>query len=136
MLRNNPLPLPRLDEGLPTKNEQPYLGLQKRRQFLRVQGTGTRFRRRHLVLLVLANDVETSRVGFTVSKRVGNAVVRNRVRRRLREGVRGNSPILCAGMDYVIIALPQSARVEFKVLCSELSSLLQEVEAWASRRVS
>ncbi len=117
-------------------NERPYLGLQKRRQFLRVQGAGTRFRRRHLVLLVLANDVETPRVGYTVSKRVGNAVVRNRVRRRLREGVRGNSPILCAGMDYVIIALPQSARMEFGVLCNELSSLLQEVRGWVSRRES
>ena len=39
-------------------NERPYLGLQKRREFLRVQGAGTRFRRRHLVLLALPNDVE------------------------------------------------------------------------------
>ena len=110
-----------------------YLGLKKRKEFLRVQGGGQRFRRRHFVMLVLANGSEDARVGFTVSRRVGNAVVRNRVRRRLREALRHNSEYLCAGFDYVIIAFPRAAQMEFGVLCREVTSLLKETRGQASR---
>ncbi len=113
-----------------------YTGLRKRREFLRVQKFGRRFRRRSLVLLVLQNSAEHPRVGFTVSKRVGNAVTRNRVRRRLREMVRYCSGDLCSGMDYVFIALPKTAHAEFAVLCKELTSLVGEVQKWASHRES
>jgi len=113
-----------------------YLGLKKRKEFLRVQGAGKRFRRRHFVMLVLENGMVSSRVGYTVSRRVGNAVVRNRVRRRLREAVRQNSDSLCKGFDYVIIALPRAAGMEFGILCKELTGLLEEVSGWVSRRDS
>ena len=105
-----------------------YTSLRKRKEFLRVQNSGRRFRRRSLVVLIHQNELGVPRVGFTVSKRVGNAVTRNRVRRRLREIVRAKSDNLCSGMDYVIIALPRTATTEFAVLCRELTNLILEIQ--------
>ena len=113
-----------------------YTSLRKRKEFLRVQSSGRRFRRRSLVLLIHQNELTIPRVGFTVSKRVGNAVTRNRVRRRLREIVRAHSDNLCSGMDYVIIALPRTAHTEFAVLCRDLTSLICEAQDLVSRSAS
>ena len=62
------------------------------------------------MLYVAPNDLDRTRVGITVSSRVGNAVVRNRVRRRLREALRARSARLSAGHDVLLMARPASAR--------------------------
>ncbi|GAA5108354.1 ribonuclease P protein component [Bartonella jaculi] len=62
------------------------------------------------------------RVGFTVTRKNGNAVKRNRIKRRLREAVRvGLAEDMEAGTDYVIIAHPDALHAPFKSLISELS---------------
>ena len=66
------------------------------------------------------------RVGFTVSKKVGNAVVRNGVRRRLKELVRRRKHWLHA-RDLVIVAKPEAATAPGAALLAELSSLLERV---------
>jgi ribonuclease P protein component len=79
--------------------------LKKRVEFLAVRN-GVKRRGKYFLLEVLKNDnnADTPRVGFTVTKRQGNAVKRNRIRRRLKEAVR-----LCAykymqaGHDYVLV---------------------------------
>jgi ribonuclease P protein component len=65
-----------------------------------------------------------SRVGFSVSKRVGKAVVRNLVKRRLRESIRRKLPYLAAGWDIVITARPGAGTASYDDLASELSRLL------------
>ena len=62
-----------------------------------------------LVLYAAPNDLAHTRVGITVSGRVGKAVVRNKVRRRIREAVRLLLPRLLVGHDLVFIARPASA---------------------------
>ena len=68
-------------------------------------------------------DDEGPRLGFTCSKKLGNAVARNRIRRRLKEAARlslkGTSQ---SGCDYVIIGRPQAAVEPFKKLQSDLIS--------------
>ncbi len=109
--------------------------LRARSDFLRVQSHGKRFRQRHLLLLVVPGT-EGVRLGLTVSRKVGNAVVRNRVRRRLREIVRTHPDLLSDGWDYVIIAHPPSARAEFTTLREELTCLLDRARAWVSCKPS
>lgn len=58
-----------------------------------------------LVLFVAPNDLGYTRVGITVSGRVGKAVVRNRARRRLREALRVRLPLLPPGRDLVAVAI-------------------------------
>jgi ribonuclease P protein component len=66
------------------------------------------------------NDAAPSRFGFTVSKKVGNAVERNRVRRRLREIVRRNAALLPEdGHDYVLIGRKAALAMPFDRMVSE-----------------
>ncbi len=65
-----------------------------------------------------------TRLGITVSRRVGGAVVRARVRRRLREWFRKNRVVFPTGNDYVVIARPMAARITAQELGRELESML------------
>lgn len=61
------------------------------------------------------------RLGLTVTKKVGGAVLRNRIRRRLREAVRtAVAEAMLPGHDYVLVARPEAASVPFKALVDEL----------------
>ncbi|NHC16434.1 ribonuclease P protein component [Motilibacter deserti] len=72
-------------------------------------------------------------VGFAVSRAVGNAVVRNGVRRRLRALVRDRLDLLPAGSRVVVRALPASAAVRFSVLADELDRALGQALRAARR---
>jgi len=70
------------------------------------------------------------RVGFTVSKQIGNAVERNRVRRRLRELIRLAPPaVLSASYDYVLIGRRAALKVAFDAMVKELGGALRRIHA-------
>jgi ribonuclease P protein component len=69
------------------------------------------------------------RVGFTVSKKVGNAVERNRVRRRLREMVRQMPARMHPGHDYVLIGRRAALQAPFDRLIDEFERALRRVHA-------
>ena len=72
----------------------------------------------------------TMRVGFTVTKKIGNAVVRNRMKRRLRELARALLPIEgLAGHDHVLIGREGGIERDFALLRSELSAALARTAA-------
>jgi len=73
-------------------------------------------------------DSAPSRVGFTVSKKVGNAVERNRVRRRLREVVRLSAALTAeAGRDYVLIGRRTALREPFERMVADFAGALKRV---------
>ncbi|MDR2765916.1 MAG: ribonuclease P protein component, partial [Holosporaceae bacterium] len=93
------------------------LRIRKRRDFLRASGSGLFFRTANLVMQCAENDLDTPRVGFTASRRVGNAVLRNRCRRRMRAVASKILPeIGLAGVDYVLIARKSAAEAAWNVL--------------------
>ena len=72
------------------------------------------------------------RVGFTVSRKVGNAVVRNRVRRRLREAARLEIPGQArADLDYVLVGRQAAIARDFVALRHELAEALKRLKALA-----
>jgi ribonuclease P protein component len=94
-------------------------------EFRRVRDLARRgFPHRLLVVYAAPNELERTRVGITVSGRVGNSVVRNRVRRRLREAVRVRLHRLPSGTDLVITARPASGEASWAELCQALDSVL------------
>lgn len=84
---------------------------------------------RLLVVYLAPNELGRARVGITVSSRVGNAVVRNRVRRRLREALRARLDRLPSGHDLVVVARPGSAQASWVELSSALDGALQRAGA-------
>ena len=80
----------------------------------------------HLVLYARKNHSQHNRVGITVSKKLGCAVVRNRVRRRLREVYRLNEDRFTPGWDIVIVARCRCIDAEFGKLTNAYLSLAEK----------
>ncbi len=79
-----------------------------------------------LVLYARPNRTATNRVGITASKKLGKAVVRNRVRRRLREIYRLNEDRFSPGWDIVVVARSRSVTAEFSQLNHAYLSLAEK----------
>ena len=78
--------------------------LKKRKDFQLVYRKGKSFANRHLVMYKLKNDTDRNRLGISVSKKVGNSVVRHRVTRLIREAYRLNEDKFEQGYDFVVVA--------------------------------
>ena len=91
-------------------------------QYALVYDNGSAVVDKLLVMRSLPNALSLSRYGFSVSRRVGKAVVRNRIRRRLREILR-QSP-LKTGWDMVFIARPAAATTDYATLRKSVVGLL------------
>lgn len=100
--------------------------LSRASEFARLKREGVSFHGKLIVLSVLQADPDAeTRIGLITSRRVGGAVVRNRVRRRLREIVRALRPRLRRGLHLVIVARASAAKAEFAMLQSDVLSQAQ-----------
>lgn len=100
--------------------------LLKRADFLDIQQNGLRLRTPHLLACYRQRRWDVGRVGLTVSRKVGNAVTRNRVKRWLREVIRPSLPVLSA-VDLVIIARSSSVKAGFHVLCRDMTQIVNRL---------
>jgi ribonuclease P protein component len=101
-------------------------------EFTRVKSEGTTQAGRLLVLGVFAQKEEKSfRVGFVTSKRIGRAVMRNLVRRRLRDIVRTQQARLRNGFWIVVVARPAAARASYRELKDEWLRLAERASILA-----
>ena len=80
----------------------------------------------YLVLYARKNRTDTNRVGITVGKKLGHAVVRNRVRRRLREVYRLNEDKFQSGWDIVVVARTRAIYAEFSQLTDAYMTAAQK----------
>ena len=107
---------------MPERGRQGPIKLRKRSEFVAVQ-RGEKRRGRFFLLEVLSrNDRDPPRQGITVTKRQGNAVERNRIRRRIREALRTHAAgDMTPGNDYVVVGRRDILRASFDELKNELS---------------
>jgi ribonuclease P protein component len=96
--------------------------LTKRAQYLTIYKSGKAWIDNLIVIKVLPNELEFSRYGFSVAREIGKAVVRNRVRRLLKEIARLTN--VKPGWDIVFIARPTAAAADYHQLKESMEKLL------------
>lgn len=99
----------------------------KSSEFRRILQQGRRFRAPHLTVITRLRSNGRPRLGLTVSRKVGNAVVRNRLKRRLREIVRTRWSGLLRPWDLVIIVQPGAGDLSSTLLQNELAPMIAEL---------
>ena len=109
--------------------------LKKNSDFRRLYAKGKSAASSCLVIYCRKNRLDHNRAGYTVSTKLGHAVVRNRIRRRLREIVRLNRERLLPGYDLVLVARSRAAEAEYRKLerafltaCGKLGLLREDAE--------
>lgn len=99
--------------------------LRNNREFKTVYNKGKNFWNRNLILYKKKNDLKETRLGITITKKFGNAVIRNRVRRRINEIYRLNLYRIKDGYDLVIIPKKNVIDISHEELKSALEHILK-----------
>lgn len=122
----------RADDGLPSEALPKAKRLAKRREFLRVYETGRKNFSRFTVVFVAPNGLAHSRVGVTVTRKVGKANVRNRLKRWVREIYRRQREPLALDartVDFVVNLKPNAVTASYRDFNQDLSRLLRRIAA-------
>ena len=101
--------------------------LVRKGDFDRVYQAGKRFSSGHFTVFVRRNELALNRFGFSIKKALGGAVVRNRIRRRLREMVRCHRQEISAGWDIVIHPKGSVGEAPFVAITEDLLRLLKKL---------
>jgi ribonuclease P protein component len=112
----------------PSKKGQEYprgARLVRKADFDAVYRNGKRRSSSHFTVFLKANELPESRFGFSIKRALGGAVVRNRMRRRIREVIRLHREEISAGWDFVIHPKPNVENAPFAVLENDLVRLLE-----------
>ncbi len=97
--------------------------LKKNREFRSVYQKGISYADKYLVMYILKNDLNKNRVGISVSKKVGNSIIRHRLTRLIRESYRLNEAGFLCGYDMVIIARVSAKNKGYREIESALMHL-------------
>ena len=100
--------------------------LKKRYQFNYVYKSGEHYSGEHIVLYVASSKTKNIKVGLAVTKKVGHAVVRNKVRRRLREIIKKQVPNLKQNNNIIIVARDNINEASFEKLSNEFLKLIKK----------
>ena len=97
--------------------------LKKNQDFQNVYSAGKSYANRYLVMYVLENHLQKNRIGISVSKKVGNSVIRHRITRLIRESYRLQEDVFNSGLDIVVIARATARNVGYHEIESALMHL-------------
>ena len=100
-----------------------YDSLKKNRDFQNVYRNGKSKANKYLVMYVLENQLDSNRLGISVSKKVGNSVIRHHLTRLIRESYRLNKEMFNSGLDIVVIARESAKYRKYKEIESALLHL-------------
>lgn len=93
-----------------------FPSIKKNREFQKIYRGGTSYANKLLVMYVEKNDLGVNRIGISVSKKVGNSIVRHHVTRLLREIFRLNNDKLENGLNIIVAARPAARESDYKHL--------------------
>ena len=99
--------------------------LKNNRDFVNVYTSGKSYANKYLVIYTLKNNSDRNRLGISVSKKVGNSVIRHRLKRLIKESYRLHEKMFNSGLDIVVIARNGAADLGFKDVESALLHLLK-----------
>lgn len=102
--------------------------LRRNSDFQRVRRSGKFYASPLMALAFLRNELDHSRFGFVVSKKLGTAVQRNKVKRRMREAARLRFEGIKPGFDLVFVARPPASQVNYTELERSLENLLMQAD--------
>ena len=97
--------------------------LKKNHQFQNVYKNGKSYANKYLIMYVLENGTDSNRIGISVSKKVGNSIVRHRVARLVRESYRLHEDMFNSGLDIVVVARNNASSVGYHEIESALLHL-------------
>ena len=100
-----------------------YTSLKKNVDFQKVYRNGKSKANKYLVMYVLPNNLSINRLGISVSKKVGNSVVRHHLTRLIRESYRLNSSMFNSGLDIVVVVRTTARDEKFNTIESALMHL-------------
>lgn len=109
--------------------------LRKNRQFQTVYKTGKSYANKYLVLYAMPKQDGPRRIGFAVGKRLGGAVVRNRVKRLLRESFRLNQHCLKQGIDLIVIGRQPIVGKDYDIVNKAMLDLFGKAKIFAEQTV-
>jgi ribonuclease P protein component len=122
-----------MDTGVKTENMKKKYRIKKNDEFQAVFKRGKSIANRQFVLYMLEKPEQPYfRIGLSVSKKVGKAVTRNRVKRLIRQFFIEHREQVPAKMDYVIIARVPAAELDYHSVCKSLIHLFKKAKLWKS----
>ena len=102
--------------------------LLKRSDFVKLNQAGKRYHSAHFVVIAGKNSLGLTRMGVTVGRKVGNAVVRNRTKRLLREFFRLNKSRLPRGYDFAFVAKRNAGCLDYRKTREELAPIVFDTD--------
>lgn len=103
-------------------------------EFKRLYHKGNSITAGFLVLYYRKRNQPENRLGITVSRKIGNAVTRNRIRRLIRESYRLKEPSIAKGYDFVFVARARAVHCSFEQINRDMSFLLKKSGLWLGQR--
>lgn len=106
--------------------------LRKNRDFANMYTIGKSYANKYLIMYVAKNSQDINYLGISVSKKVGNSVIRHRVKRLIKESYRLNEELFNSGLNIVVIARNSSATISYKEVESAILHLskLHSIVKW------
>ena len=101
--------------------------LKKRKEFGYIYKNGESQYSKHMVVMHTVNKFKKIRVGFSISKKVGKAFLRNKLKRQMRAIVRENIALLPPAKNYVVIAKPSIVELSYDQIQKELLNIFDKI---------